>query len=170
MVKDVSREKNLLYQYAKGISQGHLSDKLINQKPGRIDHARWLTLAIRLMVLYTRTEEPSPPLIDIVSFVVQVYCPMWFLIKSKNNFINGPSNIFNQMHLIRTTQSEEVQSIAKKVVERNAFFAEPGMVLTCMLSSENAKIREKSSQDSSEKSKESCSKAPCQTFSGNKKI
>ena len=95
------------------------------------------------MIIYTRTKEPNSNLIKIVSFCVQVYVPMWFLIKQKHNFWHGPSNLFEQMKLIKSTQSEEVQEVAMKTVQRNAFFAEPGMVLTCMLASDDKTIRKK---------------------------
>ena len=104
LLKDLSRDQQLLYGYARGISDGKLPDKLIQQKPGPINHSRWLTLGIREMVNYTRTEEPGPEMIKIVSFIVQVCCPCWFLIKLKHNFKHGPSNLFEQMRLIKTTQ------------------------------------------------------------------
>ena len=141
--KDLSRDQELLYGYALGIMAGILPETLIKQLPGPINHARWLTLAIRLMVIYTRTEEPNSSLIKITSFIVQVYVPMWFLIKQKNKFWHGPANLFEQMKLIMTTQPQEIQDVAKKTVQRNAFFAEPGMILTCMLASDDKVVRKK---------------------------
>ena len=141
VLKDLSRDQILLYGYARGISAGQLPETLIKQKPGPINHSRWLTLGIRSMIEYTRVEEPGPGLIKIVCYVVQVYCPVWFLIKQKHHFKHGPSHLYEQMRLIRTTQSLEVQEVAKKAVQRNAFFAEPGMVVTCMLASDDQAIR-----------------------------
>ena len=143
VLHDLSRDQQLLYGYARGISAGKLPENLIQQKPGPINHSRWLTLGIREMVDYTRTDEPSPEMIKIVSFIVQVYCPCWFLIKLKHNFKHGPSNLFEQMRLIKTTQDKEVQEVAMKTVQRNAFFAEPGMILTCMIASDDSSVRKK---------------------------
>ena len=130
-----------MYEYALGIIKGNLYDNLVNQLPGTINHARWLTLAIRLMILYTRTKEPTSSLIKITSFIVQVYVPMWFKIKENNKFWHGPANLFHQMKLITSTQSEDIQEISKKVVQNNAYFAEPGMILTCMLGSDDKGVR-----------------------------
>lgn len=93
ILKDLSRDQPLLYGYARGISAGKIPEKLIQQKPGPINHSCWLTLGIRIMIDYTRTEEPGPGLIKIVSYVVQVYVPSWFLIKLKHHFKYGPSNL-----------------------------------------------------------------------------
>ena len=95
------------------------------------------------MIDYTRTEEPGPGLIKIVSYVVQVYAPSWFLIKLRHHFKYGPTNLFEQMKLIKTTQSLDVQEVAIKTVQRNTYFAEPGMVITCMLSSDDPNLRKK---------------------------
>ena len=143
VLKDLSRDQKLLHSYARGISAGQLSETLIQQKPGPINHSRWLTLAIRIMVCYTRAEEPTPEMIKIVSFIVKVYCPGWFLIKMNHNFVHGPSNLFEQMRLIMTTQGIDVRHVAMRTLQHNAYFAEPGMMLTCMLSSEDDNIRKK---------------------------
>ena len=47
------------------------------------------------------------------------------------------------MKLIRSTQARDVQEVAMKTVQHNAYFAEPGMMLTCMLASSDEAIRKK---------------------------
>ena len=140
---DLSRDQALLYDYAQGIISGILPDTLVNQLPGPINHARWLTLAIRLMIIYTRTEEPDSSLIKITCFIVQVYVPMWFMIKQNNKFWHGPVNLFKQMKLVMETQSVDIQEVAKKTIQNNAYFAEPGMMLTCMLAAQDKTVRKK---------------------------
>ena len=71
VVKDLSRDQNLLYRYTRAIADGTLESSLITQLPGPVDHARWLTLSIRLLILYTRTATPSPELVTLVTFLVQ---------------------------------------------------------------------------------------------------
>ena len=65
---------------------------------------------------------PSDSLTTIVKFIMQVYGPSWFTIKKAQKFTQGPAVLFQQMILIKT-QSDDVQNIVKKVVQRNAFFA-----------------------------------------------
>jgi len=52
---------------------GVVPDSLKDQKPGPLNHARWLTLALRILIYYTRNGNPSANLIRMVKFVVQVY-------------------------------------------------------------------------------------------------
>ena len=82
--KDLSRDQKLLYQYVKAIQTGVVSARLAIQVAGPIDHSRWLTLAIRNTQIYTRTADPSPGLQMIVTYICQVYAPMWFRIKAQS--------------------------------------------------------------------------------------
>ena len=58
-------------------------EKLAGTVVGGINHSRWLTLAIRLEQLYTKTASPSPGLCKVVKFIVEVYAPSWFQISSE---------------------------------------------------------------------------------------
>ena len=97
---DLSRDQWLLYKYTKAIATGSVDDNLKHQIAGPLNHSRWLTLAIRLLQLYTRTENPSDALVNIVTYIVKVYSPSWFKIKSKAKFTSSPSNLFYQMRLV----------------------------------------------------------------------
>ena len=142
VLEDLSRDQKLLYQYIKAISEGEVSQRLSIQKVGPLNHSRWLTLAIRILQLYTRTENPTEQLRKIVRFILQVYGPCWFAIKKAKKITSGPALLFHQMTLIKT-QTEDVQEMAKPAVQRNAFMAEPGIMLCAMLESSSASIRSK---------------------------
>ena len=57
-------------------------------------------------------------------------------------FTSGPALLYHQMTLIKT-QTEDVQEMAKPAVQRNAFMAEPGIMLCAMLESSSRSIRSK---------------------------
>ena len=83
-VNDLSNDQRLLLEYVLGISRGRVSPRFAAWKIGPLNHARWLTLSIRLMCLWTR--EPYPPelhdqLYQVIKFIVQVYAVSWFQIK-----------------------------------------------------------------------------------------
>ena len=140
--KDLSCDQQLLYRWTKAIAAGLAPADLSCRVAGPINHSRWLTLAIRLMQLYTVTPSPSVGLQRVVRYIVQVYVPGWFQIKSHSKFTSGPLNLFYQMCLTRS-QPLETQSVVKKVLQRNAYFAEPGVLLTSMLESEQKEVRTK---------------------------
>ena len=76
IVKDLSRDQLLLYQYAKAIISGQVPPSVAAQKPGGLNHSRWLTFCILLFILYTRTSHPSIALTKMVTFGIQVYTVM----------------------------------------------------------------------------------------------
>ena len=98
--KSLSRDQKLLYQYIIAISEGQVPQTLAAQKAGPISHLRWLTLAICILQLYTRTEAPSDGLRKIVRYIMQVYGPIWFSIKKAKSLTYGPALLFKQMVLI----------------------------------------------------------------------
>ena len=137
---DLSRDQKLLYQYVKAIQSSLVIDRLSIQVAGPIDHSRWLTLAIRLLQIYTRTAPPSSGLKMIVTYICQVYAPMWFLIKAQSKFTNGPSHILKLIQMVRD-QPVQVQGVVKPAIQRNAYFAEPGIMLTSMIEDPDVDVR-----------------------------
>ena len=69
----LSQDQELLNKYRQAISSGILPSNLAKRKPGPTNHSRWLTLTLRILILYTRTTNPSTQLIRLVTFVQQVY-------------------------------------------------------------------------------------------------
>lgn len=140
VTSDLSRDQKLLYRYIKAVGSGTVPPNLATQGVGTINHSRWLTLAIRLLQLYTRTLMPSEGLKAIIRLIQQVYGPSWFAIKSSKKFTSGPSLLFQQMKLIKT-QPHAIQLVVKPVVQRNAYMAEPGILLCSMLESSSLSVR-----------------------------
>ena len=140
--KDLSSDQKLLYRYVIAIRDGMVPPSLISLRCGPINHSRWLTLATRLLILYTRTPNPCDGLKTVVQFIVQVYAPLWFKLKKNNNFIYGPAAIFTAISLINQ-QPESVRNVVRRVVQHNAWFAEIGIMLCAMLGSDERRVREK---------------------------
>ena len=140
--KDLSSDQKLLYRYVIAIRDGNVPPSLVYLRCGPISHIRWLTLATRLLILYTRTTDPCDGLKTVVEFIMKVYAPLWFRLKKNNNFIHGPSAIFTAIKLI-SQQPDSVRKIVMPVVQHNGWFAEVGIMLCSMLASEDRRIREK---------------------------
>ena len=139
--KDLSRDQQLLYRYTRAVHEGLVPENLVHQVAGPINHSRWLTLAIRILQLYTRTTVPDAGLMNVTRYIVQVYSPVWFKIKKDSKFVNGPSNIFSLLQLVKL-QPEEVKTIVKPVIQNNAYFAESGILLCAMLESSSESVRQ----------------------------
>ena len=105
--------------------------------------ARWLTLAIRLMCLWTRGAYP-PELQDklrhAVKYIVQVYAVSWLEIKRESKFHNQQLYIFTMIQRMKQ-QAEEIQSIAFKNLKYNAFALLPENELYFILKSDDLEVR-----------------------------
>ena len=91
-------DQRLLYEYTVGISRGKVDPRFASWKIGPLNQARWLTLAIRLMCLWTRGAYPqnlSTKLYSLINFIVNVYAICWFDIKKKLQ-VPSPANLYLQ--------------------------------------------------------------------------
>ncbi len=103
-IEMLSDNQRLLMEYMFGISEGKISDKFVYRKPGPLNLARWLTTAIRILVLYTRTDDPSETLFILVHYIVKVYAFTWFTVREVNNFIGGPEILFEMIQVVKPIQ------------------------------------------------------------------
>ena len=141
IVKDLSRDQNLLYKYSKAVDTGDLPHEIAKQKPGPISHARWLTLCLSALIDYTRDAKPSISKVKFINYIQNVYVPAWFTFKKNSKLQNGSKNVFTMLQLIKT-QPMDIQKIAKKYVETNAFFAHSSNLLVAMLADDDISIRQ----------------------------
>ena len=76
----------------------------------------------------------------IVTYIVSVYGPIWFNIKVKHNWLEGPRHILTELSLFRL-QSSEVQNIVLPTLKRSAWNSHSESVLQTMLCSEDKEER-----------------------------
>ena len=58
---------------------------LFDRSPGKLSHAKWLTVANRILRLYISKTSPSNNLLILVNYIAKAYIPMWFNIKNKTS-------------------------------------------------------------------------------------
>lgn len=138
--KDLSTDQQYLYDICSSISSGACTARLSKLEPGKICHARWLTTANRILRTYVSTKNPSKNLITLTDFVLKVYAPLWFTIKTKSSCIHGAKHVFKQIQLIRYLPAK-LKAIVEDVVQRNSYFAHPENILLTMLGDDRKPIR-----------------------------
>lgn len=143
--KDLSGDQALLRGYMLGIAAGQIDPQFVKKVPGPVFHARWLTKALRILILYTREPEPSSNLCMIVKFIQEVYGPFWFRIKSEPDFTAGPSIIFDMTKAIQAFPPA-VQQKALAAVARSSFCLYSENFLACLLFSMRREHRAKAAQ------------------------
>ena len=136
VIKDLSSDQYMLFLAWDSVRSGQLRIELLSLTPGPISHSRWLTLALRLLLLYMTkhrlTGKHKKNLQVLVSFLMTNYIPMWFTIKRLGKLQDSSQILFKQMQLVKLLKGP-IAAIVKKNVERNAYSAQSETLLVCML-------------------------------------
>ena len=112
-------------------------------------HARWLTLATRILCLYTKTETPSENLKNLTQYIIQVYTLTWFLIKRSSSFHTYHSILFEIIQQIKK-KDEVIKQICLKNLSKNSYCLLPENFVYCLLKSDEIETREEGVESSKE--------------------
>ena len=126
----LSCDQSLLYEYTVGISRGKVDPRFASWKIGSLNQARWLTLAIRLMCLWTRGAYP----LNLMLFV-------GLILKKSNKFHHQQIYIYNMIDWIRK-KPIDVQRITLKNLQYNALALLLENVLFSMVKFDEPEVRE----------------------------
>jgi hypothetical protein len=138
---ELSTDQQYLYNMCKAVGNGDCNTDLALQKPGPMCHSRWLTTANRLLRLYVSTENPSENLIALVTYIMQVYAPVWFQIKTRPACSEGSRHLWKLIKYSRYLE-KPLRDIVDAVIQRNGYFGHAENILLAMLSDERPHIRE----------------------------
>lgn len=137
---DLGTDQKYLFDICQAIINGTCSESMSKRNPGRLNHSRWLTTANRILRLYVASENPSEELLVLATFVMKVYAPMWFVIKSKPSCVYGAKHVFETIKLCRYLP-DELKTVVYPVIQRNGYFGHPENLLISMLWDESSIIR-----------------------------
>lgn len=138
---DLSTDQLYLLEMCQAVSKGQCDDKLAKRKPGKICHSRWLTTANSILRLYIATDSPSDNLKILAEFVLKVYAPMWFNIKTQPHCIYGAKHLLNTIKLSRYLP-KSLKKVIDPVIQRNGYFGHCENILIGMLADDRVHIKE----------------------------
>lgn len=98
---DLSTDQQYLWRIVQAVADGDCPQTLADLEVGPLNHARFLTLACRILRLYVGTASPSENLVTLATFVMKVYAPQWFAIKQYSSCSNGAKHIFSAIERCR---------------------------------------------------------------------
>ena len=111
----------------------------------KIVHSRWLNTATTFVEMWQSHHGLKGDLLDrletIVTYIVTVYCPMWFNIKVRHSWLEGPRHVLTELGLF-SLLSSEVQQILLPTLKRSAWNSHSESVLQTMLCSKNKSERD----------------------------
>lgn len=93
IVKGLSADQKYLLKMYRAISCGLCDTSISNRNPGKLAHSRWVTTANRLLRLYVTSKNSLPSLKTLTEYIMNVYAPMWFDIKSHPSYKDGAKHL-----------------------------------------------------------------------------
>lgn len=136
----IRSDQRYLYRMVVAVSNGSCDKMLATQNPGPVSTARWLTTASRLLRLYVSKTHPTEELKILVAFVVKVYAPFWFLVKSQPQFIHGSRHLFKYILWIRQLPTH-IQMIIRPTIANNSYYFHPENILLAMITDPDHEVR-----------------------------
>jgi hypothetical protein len=124
MRKDLSCDQAYLLDMCLSILLGSCAESLAKKSPGIMVHSRWLTTANRILRLYVSTTDPSENLIILTVFIIKVYAPMWFNIKTRPSCLSGAKHVYETIKLSRYLP-ENLKDLIDPVIIVMAFLLTP---------------------------------------------
>ena len=136
----LSSDQLYFFEIVNAVKTGVVPDRFNSRTPGRLNHARWLTLANRVLRLYISTEDPSNELILLAKFIVNSYAVVWFDIKKHSNCWNAAPHYYK---MIETSRFLPVRYriIVQQVLKRNSYPAHIESIILAMLKDNRQVIR-----------------------------
>jgi hypothetical protein len=136
----LSSDQLYFFEIVNAVKTGVVPERFDSRSPGRLNHARWLTLANRVLRLYISTEAPSKEPILLVTFIVNSYAVVWFGIKKNSKCWDAAPHYYK---MIETSRFLPVQQrmVVQKVLERNSYPAHIESIILAMLKDNRQVIR-----------------------------
>ncbi|GBM26390.1 hypothetical protein AVEN_239383-1 [Araneus ventricosus] len=137
----LSTDQMYLIEICEAINCGHYIESLSKINPQKVCHSRWLKTANRILRLYLADENPSEALLTLTTYIVKVYAPMRFKIKTKPSVIYGAQNLQQTIILSRYLLSH-LKDVIDPAIKGNRFFGHPENALISMLADDRNHIME----------------------------
>lgn len=94
------------------------------------------------MRLYVGTPAPSERLVALVTFVLKVYVPMWFLIRKQSSCTEGSHHLMRMIQLTRYLPQAQ-RAVVDSVIQQNCYFRHHENILISMVTNDDVEIRKK---------------------------
>lgn len=94
------------------------------------------------IIHFAERSNTQPKDVDILhSYIIQVYAPVWFAIKTNPSCTDGAKHLWLTVHLSRPLP-REVKNVIDPVIQRNAYFAHPENLLIAMVTDDRDHIKQ----------------------------
>lgn len=132
-IDSLRSDQEVFFAICQALIKGDFGSFSFERKAGPVSNTRWMVTAHRILLVYATCEEPEkvPHLIDIVHYILRVYAPMYFRIKSEPDFKSGSKHFFEMVDRSRYLQGKQLEAVQESLLE-NSYFSHPEQVLVAM--------------------------------------
>ena len=136
----MSTDQKLLYDRCKAVKDGRCPPALAKRKVGPVNHSRWLTTAVRILMLYMSLSSPGSDLTRMATFVLTVYSLLWFKSKLFWRATNASAILFDAMKLVKNLPQTEQDRVCP-VLARGFYWGHSEQLLLGCLGSDDGDVR-----------------------------
>ena len=132
----MSTDQKTSYKLCQAVRAGSLPKEMQEMQPGKLNHARWLTTAQRIVFLWTRKHglkgKDLRVLKLLTKFCLDSYFKCYYDIKVKHSLADAPRHILTQLRILKT-QPEAVKKAVTPYVKSGAWYTHTENVLLSLL-------------------------------------
>ena len=139
-LQEISGDQKLLYQLASALQSGNVPDKVAGATIGPMMHARWLTLACRIIRKALSIKKPAKKLSKLLAFLMNFYILAWFRIKFSPHCQSGALHFYFLVELSQDLEPN-TRGIVQKVLCDNSYFAHPENIVISLLADQDEEVR-----------------------------
>lgn len=145
MAEHFRGDQRLMMDLAEAIATGQCSEEIAFRNIPPFSLCRWTSGAIRIQKAYISDDQPSENLVTLVTYVQQVYIPMWVRVRLQDSWQYGSRHLFDFLDSARVASkmcnNEILISKIQSVIVNNGYFGHCENILLCMLADSDAGIR-----------------------------
>ena len=116
--------------------------ELWERYPSKVHLARWANTAAAIMRLFAQRHLPAEDLQYLVNYIVNVYAPMFFIIKVHCHITMGARLYFLGIQLSKECLAKRGFKFVKRYFEINSYYGHPESVLLAAVYDDDKKVRE----------------------------
>lgn len=139
--KLLTSDQKYLLEAAQAVSIGSPPGGFDRRSPGKLNNARWLTKANRILRLYMRTQNPSIELQNAVIYLQNVFIPTWFHIKMEPKFCHGSRHFFNIVKFTKSSSAGAVINAVEDCLTYNFYYAFSEQIIIAMVTDPDPDVR-----------------------------
>lgn len=139
--KLLTSDQKYLLEAAQAVSIGCAPRGFGRRSPGKLNKARWLTKANRILRLYMRIDNPSIELQNAVNYLQSVFIPTWFRIKMEPKFCHGSRHFFNIIKFTKSLHQRAVIEAVEGCLTYNFYYAFSEQIIIAMVTDPDPEIR-----------------------------